>query len=183
MKNRAAIRIAASASLTFGIAFASMLPVTAKAAVTAKDIQVAARVLGFTTTPLTGNVKLGIVYDPANAGSAADEQALLGILGSGLAIGSVTLIPVPITIDKLGSTPADVLFLTAGLGAGAAKVGAQANSAKTLCITTDLAATQAGNCAVSVQTTPTVQITVNKAAAAASGISFASTFMLMITEI
>lgn len=181
--NRAAIKTAASASVVMGILAASLAPLSARAAVTAKDIQVAARVLGFTNPPQTGSVKFGIVYDPAIASSAADEQALVGILGSGLAIGSVTLVPVPITMDKLGSTPANVLFLTSGLGADAAKVGAQADASKTLCVTTDLAATQAGSCAVSVQTTPSVQITVNKAAAAASGISFASTFMLMITEI
>jgi hypothetical protein len=160
-----------------------LIPAASHAGVTAKDIQVAARVLGFTSSPLTGSVKMGIVYDPANTASAADEQALLGILGSGLAVGNVTLVPVPISIDKLGSTPADFLFLTAGLGTEATKVGTQVSAAKVLCITNDLAATQAGNCAVNVQTAPSVQITVNKATAAASGVSFASAFMLMITEI
>ncbi len=169
--------------IAMGMAVAGLLPLPAHAAVSAKDIQVVARVLGFTTTPLTGNVKMGIVYDAANAGSAADEQALLGILGSGLTVGALTLIPVPITIDKLGSTPAGFLFLTAGLGAEAAKVGSQANAAKLLCITNDLAATQAGSCAVTVQTANGVQITVNKAAAQSSGVAFASAFMLMITEI
>jgi hypothetical protein len=164
-------------------AAAASFPFAGQAAVTAKDIQVAGRVLGFTATPLTGNVKLGIVYDPANAGSAADEAALVGILGTGLAVGAVTLIPVPITIDKIASTPSDVIFLTSGLGADAAKAGAQAAAEKVICITTDLAATQAGSCAVDIQTAPTVQITVNKATAAASGVSFASAFMLMITEI
>ena len=158
-------------------------PTASHAAITAKDIQVAGRILGFTTTPLIGNIRMGIVYDPANARSETDERTLLGILGKGLPIGNITLIPVPITIENLATTPADVLFLTHGLGGEAAKVGAQANAAKTLCITTDLSATKAGNCAVSVQTAPNVQITINKAAAAASGIDFESAFLLMITEI
>jgi hypothetical protein len=160
-----------------------IMPAASHAAVTAKDIQVAGRVLGFITPPLSGNVKVGIVYDPANAGSAADEQALVGILGSGLAVGGVTLVPVPITIDKVASTPSDMIFLTAGLGAEGAKAGSQAAAEKIPCVTTDLAATQAGWCAVSIQSAPSVQITVNKATAATSGISFASAFMLMITEI
>ncbi len=163
--------------------FAIVLPGTSHAQVTAKDIQVAARVLNFTATPFTGTVKLGIVYDPAIAASAADEQALAGILGGGLAVGSVTLVPVLVPIAKLASTPVDVLFLTSGLGAAAAAVGTQAASAKTLCITTDISATQAGNCAVSVQSDPKVVITVNKAAASASGVSFASAFLMMVTEI
>jgi hypothetical protein len=160
-----------------------MTPALSHAAVTAKDVEVAARVFNFTSPPYSGTVKLGIVYDPANASSAADEQALLGILGSGLTVGSVTLVPVPVPAAKLASTPVDVLFLTAGLGSEAAEVGTQAASAKILCITTDAAATQAGYCAVSVQSDPKVVIAVNKAAAAASGVSFTSAFLMMVTEI
>ncbi len=163
---------------------ATMLtPFAASAAVTAKDIQVAGRVLGFTATPLTGDVKLGIVYDPANAASTADEQALMGILGSGLTVGGVNLIGVPVTIANVATTPADVLFLTAGLGAAGAAAGTEAAAKKQICITTDLSATQAGNCAVSVASDPKVQITVNKAAASGSGVSFGAAFMLMITQI
>lgn len=155
----------------------------ARAAVTAKDIQVAARVLGFTTTPVTGTVKLGIVYDPGNAASAADETALAGILGSGLSVGAVTLVPVPVPIGSVASSSADVMFLTAGLGAGASAAGNAAAAKKIICITTDAAANAAGSCAVAVQSDPSVKITVNKAAAAASGVSFGTAFMLMITEI
>lgn len=182
MNNRASA-ITRLRSLALGIAMASLLPLTAGAAVTAKDIQIAGNVVSFTSSPPSGNVKLGIVYDPANAASAADEQALVGILGSGLAVGGFTFVPVPIVIANVASTPADIFFLTAGLGAAAAQVGSAAASAKKLCITDDLSATQAGYCAVSVQSDPKVTITVNKAAAAASGISFASAFMLMVTQI
>jgi len=159
------------------------IPGVTHAQVTAKDVQVAARVLTFTSTPFSGTVKLGIVYDPANATSNADEQALTGILGSGLNVGSLTLVPVPVPIAKLSSTPVDAMFLTSGLGAAAASVQTQAVSGKTICITADLTATQAGYCAVSVQSDPKVQITVNKAAASASGVSFASAFLMMVTEI
>ena len=159
------------------------LPGASRARVTAKDVQVAARVLYFTATPFTGVVKLGIVYDPAIATSAADKQALSGILGTGLVVGSVTLVPVLVPLNKLNSTTVDVLFLTAGLGSVAAEVGTRAAAAKILCITTDLAATKAGYCAVSVQSDPKVQITINDAAAASSGVSFAAAFLLMVTEI
>jgi hypothetical protein len=164
-------------------AWVLLAPAAAGAAVTATDIQVAARVLGFTTTPVTGTVKLGIVYDPANAASAADEAALLGILGSGLTVGAVTLVPVAVPIASVGSAAADVLFLTSGLGTGAAPAGAAAAAKKIICITTDAAANVAGDCAVAVQSDPAVKITVNKAAAAASGVSFGAAFMMMITEI
>jgi hypothetical protein len=169
--------------LCLSVAGPMLMPGLAQAQVTAKDVQVAARVLSFTSTPFSGTVKLGIVYDPAVAASNADEQALAGILGSGLNVGSITLVPVPVPVSKLAGAQVDALFLTSGLGAAAAAVQTQATSGKTLCVTTDQAATQAGYCAVSVQSDPKVQITVNKAAAAATGVSFASAFLMMVTEI
>lgn len=169
--------------LSLTIMAATFIPAAGHAQVTAKDMQVAGRVLNFTSSPYSGTVKLGIVYDPSVAASTADEQALAGILGSGLAIGSVTLVPVPVPLAQLGTAQVNVFFLTSGLGAAAAAVQKQAAAGKILCITTDLSATQAGYCAVSVQSDPKVQITVNKAAASATGISFASAFLMMVTEI
>lgn len=166
------------AALALGLA-----PQAARAAVTPKDVQVVGRVLGFLSNPLSGDVRLGIVYDPANAASAADEQAMAGLLGSGLQVASVNLIPVPVPISNLAAAKVDVYFLVAGLGPQAASVGAQAAAQKAVCVTTDLTAVQAGSCAVAVQSDPKVQITVNKAALAGSGLAFGSAFMLMITEI
>ncbi len=153
------------------------------AAASQKDMQIAGRVLGFVSTPITGDVKFGIVYDAANAASNKEEQDLVALLGSGLKVGNVNFIPVPVPIDKLDSTASDVLFLTGGLGADGAKVGAAAKAKKEICITADIAATQAGNCTLSIQSEPKVQITVNKAAADASGVSFSAAFKMMITEI
>jgi hypothetical protein len=164
-------------------AFLTLAPLGAPAAVTAKDVQVAARVLGFTTTPFTGPVKFGIVYNPANPSSAADERALLGILGRGLTVGNVTLIPELVPIGQVRSRAVDVLFLTSGLTAQAEPVAAAAAAHKVMCITTDPAATAAGDCAVSVQSDPAVEITVNMAAAAASNLSFGTAFMLMVNQI
>jgi hypothetical protein len=98
-------------------------------------------------------------------------------------VGAVTLVPVAVPIASVGSPNADVLFLTSGLGAAAAQVGTAAADRKIMCITTDAAANAAGDCAVAVQSDPAVKITVNKAAAAASNVSFGTAFMLMITEI
>jgi hypothetical protein len=165
-------------------AAALLVPAPGQAAVSAKDVEVAARVLNFTATPYAGRVRFGIVYDPNDADSTADERAILAIMGTGLSVGSIELVPVPVPIARLRTVPADVLFLTTGLdGGGAAAVGNRAAAAKTLCITTDLAATQAGECAVSVQSDPRVEITINAAAASASGISFGSAFLMMVTEI
>ncbi len=156
---------------------------TAVPATTTREIQVAGRLLALTSNPLSGDVKMGIVYDPHDAASAQDERALAAILGSGLDVGDVTLIPVPIPIGRIGTSSTDIIFLTPGLGAEAALAGEQAVRKKILCITTDLAATQAGFCAVSLQIDTKVHISINVAALAASDISFTEAFMLMIREI
>lgn len=158
-------------------------PARARAAVSAQDIQLAARVLGFSAKPVTGRVRLGIIYDPASAASAAGEAALVALLGHGFAVGPVTLVPVPVPITAVTSATADVFFLTSGLGAAAARAGAAAAARKIMCITTDAAANAAGDCAVAVQAEPEVSITLNQKAAAASGVSFGTAFMLMITQI
>jgi len=143
-----------------------ILPAAGHAAVSAKDIQVAARILGFTTSTLTGNAKMGVLFEAPSVSSASDEPALINILGSSLAVGNVTLVPMPISIDKLAGTSAGFHFLTGGRPVEVAKFVAQA-----------------GNCALNVQTPPSVQITADKTTTATSSINFASAFMLMITKI
>jgi hypothetical protein len=167
----------------FAAAWLVLAPGAARAVVTLQDVQLAARVLGFSSIAVTGRVKLGVVYDPANAASAADEAALMAILGHGFSVGPVTLVPVPVPIATVSSASADVFFLTSGLAAAGASVGSAAAARKIMCITTDASATAAGDCAVAVQTDPEVSITLNQAAAAASGVSFGTAFMLMISRI
>jgi hypothetical protein len=153
------------------------------AAVTSRDMQVAGRILALTSNPLSGDVRVGIVYDPDNPTSMQDERALKAILSGGLTVGDVNLIPVPVRIDRIGKIPTNILFLTTGLGAKAGLAGDQAAREKILCITPDPAATQAGFCALSLQVDAKVHITVNHAALAASDVSFTEAFMLMIHEI
>lgn len=160
-----------------------LLPGVASADVTAKDLQIAGRVVAFTASPPTGEVKLGIVYAPGTPASAKDEQDLVAALGAGLKIGAITFVPVPITVDKLSGASADIVFMTSGLGADGAKVGDFIKAKKVLCITTELAAVQGGSCTVSVQTDPAVKITANRAVEDATGIGFAAAFKLMISEI
>jgi len=163
------------------IAAASCVP--AWADVTQTDVEVGGRVLGFLSTPLTGDTKLSVVYAPGNAASAAEQKALAGILGSGLKAGNVTFQPSAVELDKIDGVTGGVVFLTGGLGADGAKVAAMLKAKKLICMTTDLAAVQAGYCAIHLKSAPKVQITVNKALADQIGISFGAAFKLMITEI
>jgi hypothetical protein len=174
MIKRLVIGLAAFAAAACGPAWAD---------VTQTDVEVGGRVLGFLSTPLTGDTKLSVVYAPGNAASAAEQKALAGILGSGLKAGNVTFQPSAVELDKIDSVAGGVVFLTGGLGADGAKVAAILKAKKLICMTTDLAAVQAGYCAIHLKSAPKVQITVNKALADQIGISFGAAFKLMITEI
>ena len=175
MKNRT------KALMAFAIAF----PLSdARADVTPKDLQVMARALGFTEKPATGDVVIGIVYAPGNPQSAKEADDLKAMLGAGLKAGNVTLKPVMIKIDELaGAGDVAAFLLTEGVGADGAKLGAAAKSKKKPCVTTDIAQVQSGACVMGIKSEPKVEIIVNKAAAADSGVSFAASFRMMITEL
>lgn len=156
----------------------------AQAEVTAKDVQVMARALGFTEKPPTGEVNMAIVYAPGNPESAKEANDLQALLGSGLKAGNLTLKPVLVKLDDVaGVGDVAAFLLTEGTGADGAKVAAAAKAKQKPCLTVDLAQVQSGACAMGIKSEPKVEIVVNKAAAEADGISFGAAFRMMITEL
>ena len=160
------------------------VPAPARADVTAKDVQVMARALGFTEKPPTGEVNIGIVFAPGNAQSAKEATDLQAMLGSGLKAGNLTLKPVMVKIDEIGAAgDVGAFLLTEGVGADASKLAAATKAKQKPCITTDIPQVQSGACVMGIKSEPKVEIIVNKAAAADSGIGFAASFRMMITEL
>jgi hypothetical protein len=155
----------------------------ARADVTQKDLQVMARALGFTEKPPTGDVVIGIVYAPGNPQSAKEAQDIQKLLGDGLKGGAITLKPLLVKIDDAGSADVGAFLLTEGVGADGSKLAAITKSKQKPCMTVDIAQVQSGACLLGVKSEPTVEIIVNKAAAADSGVSFAASFRMMIKEL
>jgi hypothetical protein len=151
--------------------------------VTAKDVQVMARALGFTEKPPTGDVTVGIVYQPSNPQSAKEAEDLQKMLGDGLKAGAVVLKPLLIKIDDAAGADVGVFLLTEGVGADAAKLAAATKAKHKACITVDLPQVQNGSCAMGVKSEPKVEITVNGTLAADSGLVFATSFRMMIIEL
>jgi hypothetical protein len=147
---------------------------------TSKDIQVAGRALSFLENGPTGHVVIGVVYDPAKAASVAQKDAVMAALGSGLDAGSLTLTGKPMEAGAISGGVA-ALYLTSGVNFAAAASAAKAH--KLITISADNACVSSGECVMGVSTTPKVEIKVNRAAAAAIGVSFKSAFRMMITEI
>jgi hypothetical protein len=155
----------------------------ARAQFTLNDLQIAGRALGFLEKPLSGDVKAGIVYAPDDPRSVAEADALKGLLGQGLRVGNVRLVPVLVPVAELSRAGVALFFLTTGMTDADTKlVTAAAVAKRTPCITTDLSQVRAGVCAMGVRAQPKIEIFVNRAAAATTNLAFSAVFRMMITE-
>ena len=152
------------------------------AGVTATDLQVAARALSFMEKPLNGIVRVGILHWPSDARSMQDAQALQTLIGRGMRVGSVELRSVMVPLDEIDRVEVDLLFITEHRGTVDTRVAKAIAARQVPCVTTDLDDVRNGLCLMGVQSRPKVEILVNRAVAAASGIKFATVFRVMITE-
>jgi hypothetical protein len=160
----------------------SMAAGSALATASENDVTIAARALGFMERPPTGVVRVGIVYASNSAQSSQDAASLERIMGSGLKVGGLSLLPVMVPIDGVTRADVDLLFLVDGLGARALKAGDAARGRQIPCVTLDIDQVRNGNCAIGVRSAPRVEILVNRDAAARSGVGFAGAFKMLITE-
>lgn len=160
------------------LALAVLFP-RAVSANSAKNIEVAGRVLTFLENAPTGRTVIGVVFDPAKPDSVAEKNAIMSALGGGYSAGGVTIVGRPMEAGATGGVK--VLFVTRGVDYAA--VGAAARTRHIITIGSDSACVRAGDCVVGITTDPTVQIVVNHTAAAAVGASFRPAFRMMILEI
>jgi hypothetical protein len=163
-----------------GLAIIAVYPVHAD--VTAKDLQVMGRAIGFSDKAPTGEIRVGIVYAPGNAATAMQAEAVQKLLGDGLSAGKLVMKPVLVKIDEAPSADVGAFILVEGMGADGAKLTATAKAKQKPCLTTDISQVQNGSCAMGIKSEPKVEIIVNKTAAEASGVTFGASFRMMITE-
>jgi ABC-type uncharacterized transport system substrate-binding protein len=152
------------------------------AEVTQTDLQIVARALSFMQEPPTGAVRVGILYSPSTTLSREQAENVQRMLGNGLKVGSVELKPVLVQLADAATAKVDIFLLTENVEKAEAEA-AGIRGTKHPCVTTDMSKVQSGICLMGVRTQPRVQIVVNRAAAAASGVTFATVFRVMITEI
>ena len=151
------------------------------ASMTSKDVQILAKAIGFLEPPPAGAATVAIAYDPANAESKQDAEAIAGFFGDGLKAGNAMLTP---KLTELGALSAG--GFVAVIAAAGVKVDQVSGITRTLhvaCITADASAVQSGQCVISVKSSPKIEILVNRAAAASSNVGFGSAFLLMAHEL
>lgn len=157
---------------------------TAHAEITKTDVQVAARALGFVSDPLSGPVRVGIVYAAGNPRSVRQAQSLRSILSEGLRVGTLELRPVLVESADVARADVELFFLTEHLAPHETPNLLGENAPRRLlCITTDLAQVRGGACIMGVQSTPKIEVYVNRAAAQANDIAFSTAFRVLITEL
>lgn len=165
-----------------GLLLVAGLPTQAD--VTRTDVQVAARALSFVSDPLSGAVRVGIVYSADSARSLREARSLRSILGTGFRIGTLELIPVLVESAEAAKADVDLIFLTEYLAEEQTpQFLGDSTGRRILCVTTDLAQVRNGACIMGVRSQPKVEVFVNRAAAAASDITFSTVFRVMITEL
>lgn len=152
----------------------------AHAEVSDKDMQLIGRALSFVEGGATGDVTVAIVYSNDVPGSKDSADAIANVLGTGLKAGKVTLIAKVVPVSDVSSVPSgQAVFVPVGMQSQYSKI----SSASAITVSTDKACVDAGACVVSVASEPKVEIYVNRSAAGARSINFASAFRMMIKEI
>ncbi|GER08060.1 hypothetical protein GCM10007972_10010 [Iodidimonas muriae] len=158
-------------------------PLTASAT-SEKDLQVAARALSFVSNMPAGSVDTAVLYDPANAASKSDAEAIHAYLAAHPAAGKAKLAPRLVAADDLSSlSSAKVAFIAEGASAYTAAIAQTAQSSGIVTLSSDLACVQGGHCVVGIASAPRVEIFVSRAAKDAVGASFASAFLMLVSEI
>ena len=163
-----------------GTAFVLFMTHAAMAApMSAKDVQIIAKALGFLDPAPAGGM-VAVVY--SDAASKADADGVVTSFGAGLPSAGGTITAKAVDVAALGDGGGYIAIILAdGVSSDAANAAAKAH--RIPCITANLALVQSGGCVMSVQSEPKVSITVNHAAAQAAGIGFASAFAMLIHEI
>jgi len=146
------------------------------------EVKVAGRTISFLENAPSGKVTFAVVFDPSKAASVAEKDEVMAAIGSGMTVGSTTIVGRPVEASAVGGA-GDVVAFYITHGVNYAAVGAVAKAKKILSISSDMACVNSGACAMGVATTPAVEIVVNKATASACGASFKSAFKMMIKEV
>jgi len=154
----------------------------ASAQMTPNNVLAGARALSFLQPALSGSITAAIVYQPGDAGSEAEAQAIEHALGGGLVIGSLTLRPKKVSVDALaGLAGAKIAFVTRAVDDR--QIASAAAQRSIITISSDPACAQAGLCVVSISAGSKVQIIVSKAACKASKVKFGAAFLMLVKEI
>jgi hypothetical protein len=151
------------------------------ASLSAKGLKVLGSALSCLQPEPMGQLVIAVAYVAGDDASRKDAEALAALIGDGVRAGPAVFQPKLVDTASLGA--GGYAAILAASGADGERVMAASRAARVLCVTADFAAVQAGRCVMAIRAEPRVDVLVNHAAAAATGIELAPAFLMMIREI
>jgi hypothetical protein len=137
------------------------------------------------TDKISGDVTLGIIYDPTLMSSKSDAENIKKIVDAGIDLpGGGKLSALLVSVEELGKlSRVRAAFITPGLESHFADIALATSAASVLTMTTDVACVKAGTCIIGVATKPGVTIYFNKTAADAAKIEFSQAFAMLVRQL
>jgi hypothetical protein len=177
LKSRLAI-----AALCVGLAAVS-LPVHQAHATDQTDLTVGLKTLPLLNNKITGTAVAAVVFDPANAESKADADAIKAVIDGGLeAPGGVKLTSLMVPVSEIAKiSGAKIAFVTKAACTDA--TSAAAASGGVLTISTDIDCVKAGKSILGVVSKPSVEIYYSKAAGDAAKVGFSQAFSMLAKQV
>jgi hypothetical protein len=125
-----------------------------------------------------------VVYAEGVAESRAQAERLQELIQASPSVGPVTLAPQLVSAEALAAASETQLVLLTEMPTEAQATAFEAASARNaLTVGTTPTCVEAGHCAVSIETVPSIQIIVNESALQASGLRFDAAFMLLVDRV
>ncbi len=160
---------------------ASIAPRVCAASLTPQDLQILGSALAFVQPRPTGDGVVAIVYAAKDKNSRQDAEAILAGIGEGIAANGTLLVPRLVEAGDLGSTDFRLVIVAAGANSDAVPPAVRKHHA--LCVTADQEAVRQGLCTMAIHSTGKVEILLNYRAAQLSGVSLATAFRMMVSEL
>lgn len=174
--NRYIIRILISSMVLLGCTGASF------ADVTKKDISVITKIISLLEDGPKGVVEVAVITgDPA---TKSDIEAFSSIAELSDGASGVKLKPVAVSYDGLATTSAKIIFIPEGMSdANIDKVFEIAKSRKLATISTSPKCLQVQKCAISISSSPAVDIKLSVSASSVTNVKFGTTFRMIVKEV
>ncbi len=154
---------------------------TGSAAMDRTDLTVGMKTLPLLNEKLTGTVKIAILFDPGQADSSHEAEAIKSLIDTGIDMPTdltIDAITVPINqMEKMAGSR--IAIVTPNLKRYYDAISSSADMNKTLTITTDLDCVRQDKCILGVVSKPRVEIYYSKVAAENAKITFEQAFTML----
>lgn len=149
------------------------------------DLIIGMKTLPLLNTKISGNIKVAIVYDPAQSSSEQEANSLKSIIDSGLDLpGDLSVDGVMVPTTQMGKIAGSrIALITTGLDNYYNAISATSSQNKILTMSTDLNCVRQNKCVLGIISKPRVEIYYSRIAAENAQISYGEAFTTLIKPV